>query len=139
MIVLRRYRKFKIASCGSVTLTEGRKWLRKSALPLQLLPVQDLEIHPVRQCHRRTRGCCSMVARSSMPSCRKVSTNGTHTSVVCSVLVYTLQNIVARAINMSMVYAAAPVVPRTRIGAVTSVIGEYKRIFTGVTGKNIKV
>lgn len=70
-----------------------------------------------------------------MLSYRRASTNDMHISVACSVLVYISRNTVARAINMSMVYAVALGVPHIKTGAVTSVTGEYEKI--RVNSKNI--
>jgi len=125
--VLYRYKRFRIASCGSVMLIEDKKWLKKSALPLPLLLVLDQGVLPVRQYHRQTRECCFMAVHLSMLLFRKVSMSGMHISAECSVLAYISRNTVARAINMSMVYVVVPDVPHIKTEAVTSATGRQKK------------
>lgn len=54
--------------------------------------------------------------------------NDTHILVECLARAYISQSIVARVINMCMVYVVVLDVPRIRIEAVTFVIGKYKLI-----------
>lgn len=109
-------------------LIEDKKWLKKSALPLLLLLVLDLEVLPVQQYHRRTRECCSTAVHLSTLSFKKASMSGTHISAECSAPAYILPNTVAKAINTSTVYAVVPDVPHIKTEAVTFATGRRKKI-----------
>jgi len=125
--ILCRYKRFRIANYGSVMLIEDKKWLKKLALPLPLLLVLGLGVFLVRQYHRQTKECCSMEVHLLMLSFRKASMNDTHISVECSAPAYISPNTAAKAINMSMVYAAVPDAPHIKTEAVTFVTGKQKK------------
>lgn len=128
--VLYRYKRYKIASCGNVTLTEDRKWPKKLVPSLPLLPVLAREVLPLRRYRRQMRECCSTVVRLSTLLFKKASTSDMRILVECLALVYISRNIAARVINMSTVYAAVPDVPRIKTEVVTFVTGRWEIKFS---------
>lgn len=94
--IFHRFKRYRIEDCGKDTLIVAKKYPRKTA-------------------RRRLKECCSMAARSSMPSCKRDSMNDTRTLVECLVPVSILPSTRPRAISMCTGLMAASGVQRTRI------------------------